>query len=237
MKDLDKKMKKLSILIPVYNEEKTVLEVLKNIQKNKIKDVDFEVIIINDGSNDSTISILENNKHLFNKLIDLNKNHGKGYAVKQGLNIATGDFVIFQDADLEYDPSEYIQFINLFLNLNADLVIGSRFVYNKYTRSHNFLNKIANTFLTLFFNILYNTTFTDIYSCYVAFKRDLINPQDLKTHGFEQQAELLAKIVKKGSIFFEVPISYNGRSAAEGKKIKFFHFFPVIWQILIRRFI
>lgn len=230
-------MKKLSILIPVYNEEKTVLEVLKNIQKNKIKDVDFEVIIINDGSSDSTISILENNKHLFNKLIDLNKNHGKGYAVKQGLNIATGDFVIFQDADLEYDPSEYIQFINLFLNLNADLVIGSRFVYNKYTRSHNFLNKIANTFLTLFFNILYNTTFTDIYSCYVAFKRDLINPQDLKTHGFEQQAELLAKIVKKGSIFFEVPISYNGRSAAEGKKIKFFHFFPVIWQILIRRFI
>lgn len=230
-------MKKLSILIPVYNEEKTVLEVLKNIQKNKIKNVDFEVIIINDGSNDSTISILENNKHLFNKLIDLNKNHGKGYAVKQGLNIATGDFVIFQDADLEYDPSEYIQFINLFLNLNADLVIGSRFVYNKYTRSHNFLNKIANTLLTLFFNILYNTTFTDIYSCYVAFKRDLINPQDLKTHGFEQQAELLAKIVKKGSIFFEVPISYNGRSAAEGKKIKFFHFFPVIWQILIRRFI
>lgn len=230
-------MKKLSILIPAYNEEKTVLEVLKNIQKNKIKDVDFEVIIINDGSSDSTISILENNKHLFNKLIDLNKNHGKGYAVKQGLNIATGDFVIFQDADLEYDPSEYIQFINLFLNLNADLVIGSRFVYNKYTRSHNFLNKIANTLLTLFFNILYNTTFTDIYSCYVAFKRDLINPQDLKTHGFEQQAELLAKIVKKGSIFFEVPISYNGRSAAEGKKIKFFHFFPVIWQILIRRFI
>jgi glycosyltransferase involved in cell wall biosynthesis len=230
-------MKKLSILIPVYNEEKTVLEVLKNIQKNKIKDVDFEVIIINDGSSDSTISILENNKHLFNKLIDLNKNHGKGYAVKQGLNIATGDFVIFQDADLEYDPSEYIQFINLFLNLNADLVIGSRFIYNKYTRSHNFLNKIANTLLTLFFNILYNTTFTDIYSCYVAFKRDLINPQDLKTHGFEQQAELLAKIVKKGSIFFEVPISYNGRSAAEGKKIKFFHFFPVIWQILIRRFI
>jgi len=237
VRNLDKKMKKLSILIPVYNEEKTVIKVLKNIQINKIKDVDFEVIIINDGSIDSTISILENNKHLFNKLIDLNKNHGKGYAVKQGLNIATGDFVIFQDADLEYDPSEYIQFINLFLNLNADLVIGSRFIYNKYTRSHNFLNKIANTLLTLFFNILYNTTFTDIYSCYVAFKRDLINPQDLKTHGFEQQAELLAKIVKKGSIFFEVPISYNGRSAAEGKKIKFFHFFPVVWQILIRRFI
>jgi glycosyltransferase involved in cell wall biosynthesis len=138
VKNLDKKMKKLSILIPVYNEEKTVLEVLKNIQKNKIKNVDFEVIIINDGSSDSTISILENNKHLFNKLIDLNKNHGKGYAVKQGLNIATGDFVIFQDADLEYDPSEYIQFINLFLNLNADLVIGSRFVYNKYTRYFSF---------------------------------------------------------------------------------------------------
>jgi glycosyltransferase involved in cell wall biosynthesis len=228
-------MKTLSIIVPVYNEESTVLQVLKNIQKNKIKDINFEIIVVNDGSTDLTFSILKNNKILFNQLIDIKVNSGKGYAIKRGLSFATGDFVIFQDADLEYDPSDYQQFIDVFLNLKADLIIGSRFNYNKYTRSHNFLNKIANITLTFFFNSLYNTTFTDIYCCYVAFKRELLNPQSLKTNGFEQQAEILARIVKNSNIYFEVPISYNGRSISQGKKIRFYHFFFVIWQIFIRR--
>jgi glycosyltransferase involved in cell wall biosynthesis len=228
-------MKTLSIIVPVYNEESTVLQVLKNIQKNKIKDINFEIIVVNDGSTDLTFSILKNNKILFNQLIDIKVNSGKGYAIKRGLSFATGDFVIFQDADLEYDPSDYQQFIDVFLNLKADLIIGSRFNYNKYTRSHNFLNKIANITLTFFFNSLYNTTFTDIYCCYVAFKRELLNPQSLKTNGFEQQAEILARIVKNSNIYFEVPISYNGRSISQGKKIRFYHFFLVIWQIFIRR--
>jgi glycosyltransferase involved in cell wall biosynthesis len=229
-------MKTLSIIVPVYNEESTVLQVLKNIQKNKIKDINFEIIVINDGSTDLTFSILENNKILFNQLIDIKVNSGKGYAIKRGLSFATGDFVIFQDADLEYNPSDYQQFMDVFLNLKADLIIGSRFNYNKYTRSHNFLNKIANITLTFFFNSLYNTTFTDIYCCYVAFRRELLNPQSLKTNGFEQQAEILARIVKNSNIYFEVPISYNGRSISQGKKIRFYHFFLVIWQIFIRRF-
>ena len=108
--------------------------------------------------------------------------------------------------------------------------------YSDYTRSHNFLNKVGNKLITLLFNIIYNTTFTDIYSCYACFKRDLINIDLLKTNGFEQQAEILGKVVRNSKKFYEVPINYNGRSHEEGKKIKFYHIFSVIFQIVKCRF-
>ena len=170
------------------------------------------------------------------KFINLDRNRGKGYAVKSGLKIATGDYVIFQDADLEYDPKEFIKFTNLINKFSVDAIIGSRFNYSDYIRSHNIANKFGNYILTLFFNLLYNTTFTDIYSCYLAFRRDILDVDKLKTDGFEQHAEILCKIVKKSDKFYEVPINYNGRSAKEGKKIKFYHFFTVIYRILIERF-
>lgn len=115
---------------------------------------------------------------------------------------------------------------------NPDLIIGSRFNYSSYTKSHYFFYKLGNFFISNLFNLLNNTTFTDIYSCYIVFKKDLLNPKDLKTFGFDQQAEILSKIVKKGKKFYEVPINYNGRTYEEGKKIKFYDIFPVIYQII-----
>jgi glycosyltransferase involved in cell wall biosynthesis len=228
--------KKLSVLIPVYNEEKTLLNILERINECKIENFDFETIIINDGSDDDTFNVIKENSDLYDKVINLDKNRGKGYAVKSGLKIATGDYVIFQDADLEYDPKDFIKFTNLINKFSVDVIIGSRFNYSEYTRSHNIANKFGNYILTLFFNLLYNTTFTDIYSCYLAFRRDILDVDKLKTDGFEQHAEILCKIVKKSDRFYEVPINYNGRSAKEGKKIKFYHFFTVIYRILIERF-
>ena len=227
----------LSIIIPVFNEEKTIINILKKIKKNSSSLSKYEIIVIDDGSTDQSKNLLENNKELYDKLLINETNKGKGFAVKKGIKNATGSHIIFQDADLEYDPDDFKKFEKIFTEFDADGVIGSRFVYSSYTRSHNILNKIGNSFLTLIFNILYNTTFTDIYSCYFAFKKNLINPDELKSEGFDQHAEILCKVIKRGNKFYEVPINYNGRSYSEGKKIKFYHFFIVPYQIILRRFV
>ena len=226
----------ISIIVPIYNEEKTILQILKKLSDIKEWGYPFEVIVINDGSTDNTDNILSENKILIDKLLNNKTNSGKGYSVKKGLEIADGKYVIFQDGDLEYDPTDLIKFFKLFEKFNPDLIIGSRFVYAEYTRSHYLLNKIGNKLITLLFNIIYNTTFTDIYSCYYCFKKDLINIDLLKTNGFEQQAEMLSTAVRNGEKFYEVPINYNGRSYKEGKKIKFYHIFPVILQIVKGKF-
>jgi|TARA_B100001964_G_scaffold169882_2_gene186852 glycosyltransferase involved in cell wall biosynthesis len=226
----------ISIIVPVYNEEKTIFEILNKISNLRKNEYSLQVIVIDDGSNDSSIKILKDNQHLIDKLILNEKNKGKGYSVKKGLEIADGKYIIFQDADLEYDPNDLLKFFKLIEKFQPDLIIGSRFIYSEYTRSHNILNKFGNNFITLLFNLIYNTTFTDIYSCYACFKKNLFNFADLKTEGFEQHAEILCKAAKKGKKFYEVPISYNGRTHDEGKKIKFYHIFGVIYQILIGRF-
>ena len=222
----------LSIIIPAYNEEKTIIEILKKIKKSTTNKIQYEIIVIDDGSTDQTKKLLENNKDLYSKLLINQTNKGKGFSVKKGILNSSGTHIMFQDADLEYDPDDYKKFEKIFLDFDADGVIGSRFVYANYTRSHNILNKIGNTILTLVFNLLYNTTFTDIYSCYFAFKKNLLNVEELKTEGFEQHAEILCKVIKKGNKFYEVPISYDGRNYSEGKKIKARHFFLVLMQII-----
>ena len=227
----------LSIIIPVYNEEKTIIKTLEKIKSNSSKLFKYEVIVIDDGSTDQSKKLLESNKHLFEKLLVNETNRGKGFSVKKGISNSLGSHIIFQDGDLEYDPVDFKKFEKIFSDFDADGIIGSRFVYSNYTRSHNILNKIANTFLTFVFNLLYNTTFTDIYSCYFGFKKSLLNVNELRTEGFEQHAEILAKVIKKGSKFYEVPISYNGRNASEGKKIKPHHFFLVLYEIIRGRII
>ena len=226
----------ISIVVPIYNEEKTILQILKKLSEIKKWGYALEVIVVNDGSTDNTDNILSENKILIDKQLDNKTNSGKGYSVKKGLEIADGKYIIFQDGDLEYDPNDFIKFFKLIEKFNPDLIIGSRFVYAEYTRSHYFLNKIGNKLITLLYNIVYNTTFTDIYSCYACFKKDLINADSLKTSGFEQHAEILSKVVRNGKKFYEVPINYNGRGHEEGKKIKFYHIFPVIVQILKGKF-
>ena len=224
---------KVSAIVPLFNEEKTIIKVLKKIYDIKKNYKELEIIVVNDGSTDGSKKLLDENNYLYDVLISYDKNKGKGHAVKNGIKSANGKYIIFQDADLEYDPIDFIKFFKIIDRFEPDLIIGSRFNYSDYTKSHNILNKYGNKFLTFLFNISYNTTFTDVYSCYACFKKDLINYNDLKTEGFEQHAEILCKVVKKGNNFYEVPINYNGRSYEEGKKIKFYHIFSVIYQILI----
>ena len=226
----------ISILIPSFNEEKTILNVLNRISKIMPTGANYEVVVINDGSKDNTLDLLKQNKNLYNQLITYNENFGKGNAIKKGLEVSKGKYIIFQDADLEYDPIEINKFVNLINRFEPDLIIGSRFNYSEYTRSHYILNKFGNIFITLIFNLFYNTTFTDIYSCYVCFKKDLLNEKNLKTKGFEQHAEILCKVIRKGKKFYEIPISYNGRTHEEGKKIKFYHIFSVLFRIVVERF-
>ena len=227
----------LSIIVPTYNEEETIIKILEKIKNNSSDFFKYEVIVIDDASTDQSSKLLEDNKHLYDKLLINETNKGKGFSVKRGISSASGTHVVFQDADLEYNPDDFKKFEKIFIDFDADGIIGSRFMYSNFTRSHNILNKIGNTFLTLLFNLLYNTTFTDIYSCYFAFKKNLLNAQELRTKGFEQHAEILCKVIKKGNKFYEVPISYNGRSVSEGKKIKPYHFFLVLFEIIRGRFV
>jgi len=229
--------KKISIIIALYNEEKTIIEILNRVIKTKKNNYEYEIIVINDGSTDNSLKLLQENSNLYNKLLDFKNNKGKGFAVKEGIMIATGDYIIFQDADLEYDPNDINYFCETYDKVDADLIIGSRMRYREYNRSHKFMNLIGNKTITLIFNIIHNCTFTDIYSCYVSFRRDLLDPLKLKTDGFEQQAEILGLLMKKAKKSYEIPINYSGRDISEGKKIRFYHIFPVIYQIIKSRVI
>lgn len=230
---------KISIIIPIYNEEKTVINILEKINSLDIWNENKhtkEIIIINDGSTDNSIDVLKKNYNLYDKLIDNKINKGKGSAVREGILDCSGDYVIFQDADNEYDPEDYVKFIKCVEKFSADFVIGNRFNYDKYTRSHNFLNKVGNWLITFFFNIVYNTTFSDIYCCYIFFKRELLEIDKIKSDGFEQHAEILCNLKKNGNRFYEVPVNYNGRTISEGKKIRYYHIFSIFFQILKSRF-
>ena len=227
----------LSIIVPAYNEEKYIIDSLKNLKHNLEKiSFDYELIVVNDGSIDNTLNLLNENPNLYTKLFNHNKNRGKGEAVKTALRACNGEYVLFHDADLEYDSANIIDFIELINLTKPDLIIGSRKNYKKYARSHNIYNYFGNRFISFLFNVINNTTFTDIYSCYVCFKRKLINPNNLITVGWEQHAEILTKIVNNSKLFYEMPINYNGRTLEEGKKIRAYHMISVIISIIRFKF-
>jgi glycosyltransferase involved in cell wall biosynthesis len=211
--------KKLSIIIPVYNEENTIQTILKKIDNCKINDLDFEIIIINDGSTDNTLKIIKENEKYFNQLVNLEKNSGKGFAIKSGLKFATGDYIILQDADLEYDPSEYSKLLNPIINNEADVVYGSRFLGNDERRVLYFWHTVGNKFLTLLSNMLSNLNLTDMEVCYKVFKAEVIKNINLEENKFGFEPEVTAKIAKKDIKIYEVGIKYFGRKYSEGKKI------------------
>ncbi len=225
-------MIKISVLIPVYNEQATILACLERVRAQSVQGVEFEIVVVNDGSKDATVEHLKSRPDLYDRLIDRPANGGKGAAVQDGLRQASGDYVLFQDADLEYDPGDYAALLAPIVDHQAEVVMGSRFVAPKQTRVFYFWHRLGNSMITLLFNLVNNTTFTDIYSCYLAFKRDLIDPSRLTTFGWEQQAEILTKAVKASRVWYEVPINYHGRSYAEGKKIRAHHAIPVFLTIL-----
>ncbi len=223
---------RLSVIIPVYNEERTIIPLLERIRAQSLPGVELEVIVVDDGSTDATGQRLAERPELYDRLIRRPRNEGKGAAVKDGLLSARGEFVLFQDADLEYDPSDYPALLQPVQAHGADAVIGSRELARHYVRVFYFWHRVGNRLLTLFFNILFGTTFTDVYSCYLLYRRDLVDPAALRARGWEQHAEILCQVVAASRSIYEVPIGYHGRSYAEGKKIRAHHALAVLWTIL-----
>ena len=219
--------------MPVYNEENTILESLKKI-KILEPNADLEIIVINDGSTDKTKTILEKNSNLYNTLINLKNNYGKGKAVIEGLKKSKSKYIVFQDADLEYDPKDLKKFIIKVESLNADLVMGSRFIGDERSVLH-FWHMLGNRIITLIFNFLNNTTFSDIYCCYMLFKKSSLNVDKLKSFKWGQQAEILTYVVNKSKKIYEIGVSYNARNYKDGKKIRYYDVFNVIYQILLTR--
>ena len=229
-------MIKLSIIIPAYNEQATIIGLLERVAEQKVVGVELQIIVIDDGSKDKTVALLEARPELYSKLVKQVQNGGKGAAVKAGLAQADGNYVLFQDADLEYDPADYSKLLEPVLRFDADVVMGSRMVGSPITRVSYFWHKVGNCLITFVFNVLNNTTFSDVYSCYLLYRRSLIDGDKLTTQGWDQHAEILTKSVAAGTRFFEVPISYYGRTYDEGKKIRAHHIIPVLRTMFIKRF-
>ena len=215
----------LSIIIPVYNEEQYIKKLLLKI--NAIKDLEKEIIIINDCSNDETKNILVNEcKLLYSKLINNDKNMGKGFSCKVGIKAASGKIVLIQDADLEYNPNDYTKLIKPILDNEAKVVYGSRVLPGgNRIRPKTFdfiIRYFANWFLTFFSNMLNKQNLTDCHTCYKVFLSEVIKKIHLEEHGFCFCPEITAKISKLGIKIKEVPIDYFGRTHSEGKKISYF---------------
>ena len=226
----------LKILIPVYNEEKTIVKILEKISISCEQIKNYEVIVVDDGSTDETNTQLLSHSNLYSSLLTLPQNRGKGYAIIKGLENVKQGFVLIQDADLEYDPNE-IPFLWSEIKKNsAEVLLTSRLSGSKTTRVHYFWHKVGNRIITLFFNICNNTTFTDIYSGYLIFDVSKINLSKLKFFGWGQQAEILTYLIKNSTKIYETPISYYGRTYEEGKKIRFTSVFKVFMAIIITRF-
>lgn len=223
---------KLSVIIPVYNEKRTIAEILRRVQE-----VPFpkEIIVVDDRSTDGTAEWLKDLKEAGVSVLYHERNRGKGAAIRTGLEKVTGDIVLIQDADLEYSPKEYPGLIQPILDGHADVVYGSRFLGGPH-RVLFFWHYAANISLTLLANMLYNINLSDMGTCYKVFRTEVLRGLKLRSDRFGFEAEVTAKICKRRFRTYEVPISYYGRSYEEGKKITWKSAFDYVWCLLRYRF-
>jgi len=224
----------LSVVMPVYNEEKTLEEIIRRVQA---VDIDKEIIAVDDCSRDGSKRVLEElakkwpNLRVFGHEV----NSGKGAAIATALRAVKGDVVIIQDSDLEYDPADYDSLINPIKDGRADVVFGSRFLGGPH-RVHLYFHYVANRFLTFVSNVFTNLNLTDMETCYKVFRREVADRLNLKSKRFGVEPEITAKVARMRARVYEVPISYSGRDFSEGKKISWKDGFPALWAIIYFRF-
>jgi glycosyltransferase involved in cell wall biosynthesis len=229
------KLRKLSIVVPVFNERNTLPEVLRRMRTVELPDgIDREILVVDDGSTDGTREVLRQLGDSTVRVVLHPENRGKGAAVRTGFAHASGDYVLIQDADLEYDPADWPRLVLPVLNGKARVVYGSRFTGER--RNMLFMHWVGNRFLSLVTNVLYNTTLSDMETCYKLIERSLVDKMVLRSNRFDIEPEMTAKILKQGVRIYEVPISYTGREFDEGKKITWRDGFSALWTLVKYRF-
>ena len=213
-------MQKLSIIIPVYNEEATIKKIIDKVKSVRLKDFSKEIIVVEDHSNDDTKQVLKNLKDSSLKIFYHDINKGKGAAVRTGLKNSSGDVILIQDADLEYNPEEYTNLLNPFNDKKIMVVYGSRIEIIRKNLSKMYkLHYLGNLLLTSLTNILYGARISDMETGYKVFRREVMKNINLKSRRFDLEPEITAKILKKGYKIYEIPIDFHGRKFSEGKKI------------------
>jgi len=222
--------------MPVYNEKNTVLKIIGKVLR---LDIVKELIVVDDRSTDGTRELLQSTKFDIRvKLLLHDKNMGKGAAIRTGFKSVSQEVAVIQDADLEYDPNELNDMMKPIADGVADVVYGSRLSGGKPQRVHLFWHRVGNDFLTFLTNLLYNTTLSDMETCYKMFKKEVIANINIRSNDFSVEPELTAKVLKNKSLrIYEMPISYYGRNYAEGKKINWTHGFGALWALLKYRFV
>lgn len=223
----------LSIVVPVFNERNTVGEAIRRVREAPL-DIDREIIVVDDGSSDGTIDIVKRLADSTLRFVSYPDNRGKGAAVRRGIEEARGDLIVVQDADLEYDPRDFARMLRPLQEGQAKVVFGSRFTGER--RNMFFWHWVGNRFLSLMTNVLFNTTLSDMETCYKMFDGDLLRSLNLQANRFEFEPEVTAKTLRLGIRIWEVPITYAGREVHEGKKITWRDGFPALMMLFRVRF-